>query len=140
LDALGQACGVKGSAASALVPRLAHLDIPFSEALTVFTDVSVANYTRLAVRSLPNTAALHPDSLGALVSLVYNRGASFQRTGDRYREMRGIHASVQAQDYAHIPAQIRGMKRIWAGDPNSAGLLKRRELEARLFEQGLAQS
>lgn len=139
LDTLSQACGVTGDSASALVQRLAHIDIPYEDAHAVFTKVSVIGYTRLTVRSLANTAALHPDSLGALVSLVYNRGASFQKDGERYREMRAIRADMQARAFAGIPAQIRSMKRIWIGEPHSAGLVKRRELEARLFEQGLAQ-
>lgn len=139
LDSLGQACGVTGASASALVQRLAHIDIPYGDAHAVFTDLTVTRYTRLTVRSLANTAALHPDSLGALVSLVYNRGASFELEGERYREMRAIRAAMQAQAFAQIPAQIRSMKRIWIGDPDSAGLVKRRELEALLFEHGLAQ-
>jgi hypothetical protein len=139
LDSLGQACGVTGDSAAALVQRLAHIDISYGDAHGVFTAVSVTRYTRLTVHSLANTAALNPDSLGALVSLVYNRGASFQKDGDRYREMRAIHADMQAQAFADIPAQIRSMKRIWIGEPDSAGLVKRRELEARLFELGLAQ-
>jgi hypothetical protein len=139
LNTLSQACGVTGDNASALLQRLAPVDIPYADAHAVFIDVSVTGYTRLTVRSLANTEALHPDSLGALVSLVYNRGASFERAGERYREMRAIRAAMQAQAFADIPAQIRSMKRIWTGEPHSAGLVKRRELEARLFEQGLAQ-
>ena len=101
--------------------------------------MSIAGYTQLTVASLANTDALHPDCLGALVSLVYNRGASFEREGERYREMRAIRAAMGAQAFSQIPAQIRGMKRIWADEAHSAGLLKRRELEALLFEHGLAQ-
>lgn len=136
---LGQACGVTGSSAAALLPRLRHVEIPYSDAYAVFTCVSIAGYTQLTVASLDNTTALHPDCLGALVSLVYNRGASFGREDERYREMRAIRAAMAARAFGEIPAQIRSMKRIWADEPHSAGLLKRRELEALLFEQGLAQ-
>jgi len=139
LAGLAQACGVTGSSAGALLPRLAHIDIPYVDAHAVFTGVSIAGYTQLTVASLANTDALHPDCLGALVSLVYNRGASFEREGERYREMRAIRAAMEAQTFSQIPAQIRGMKRIWADEAHSAGLLKRRELEALLFEHGLAQ-
>jgi GH24 family phage-related lysozyme (muramidase) len=31
------------------------------------------------------------------------------------------------------------MKRLWENDPDARGLVKRRELEAVLFEEGLAQ-
>jgi len=139
LAALAKACGVHGEPAAALVPGLQHIVIPYADAYAVFLDASLPVYTRATIRALPNAALLHPDSLGALVSLVYNRGASFDREGDRYAEMRAIGAAVAERRFADVPAQIRSMKRIWADEPYSAGLLKRRELEARLFEQGLAQ-
>lgn len=139
LAALAKACGVHGEPAAALVPGLQHIVIPYADAYAVFLDASLPVYTRATINALPNATLLHPDSLGALVSLVYNRGASFNREGDRYAEMRAIRAAVAERRSADVPAQIRNMKRIWADEPHSAGLLKRRELEARLFEQGLAQ-
>jgi hypothetical protein len=52
--------------------------------------------------------------------------------------MRAIAKHMAEQRFAAIPDEIRAMKRLWAGNPDMAGLLKRRELEAALFEQGLA--
>jgi GH24 family phage-related lysozyme (muramidase) len=75
-----------------------------------------------------------------LVSLAYNRGASFSAPGERFLEMRNIRQHMEAKAFALIPGEFRAMKRIWAGDPNLAGLLVRRDAEAALFERGLAMS
>jgi GH24 family phage-related lysozyme (muramidase) len=68
------------------------------------------------------------------VSLVFNRGASFSRPGDRFREMRAIKAHMAGEAFGKIPSELRSMKRLW---PDSSGLRRRREDEARLFEEGL---
>lgn len=62
---------------------------------------------------------------------------SFGAQGDRYTEMRAIAADVANGNLADIPTQIRSMKRLWANQPNLQGLVRRRELEALLFEEGL---
>jgi GH24 family phage-related lysozyme (muramidase) len=72
-----------------------------------------------------------------MVSLVYNRGASFRRSEDRYREMRAIHQHMVHERFDQVPSAIRGMQRLWENLPNMRGLVDRRELEARLFERGL---
>jgi hypothetical protein len=77
--------------------------------------------------------------MGMLVSLVYNRGTSMidsrNSPGNR-KEMRDIQAAVAAGRFAEVPAALRSMKRLW---PNLKGLRDRREHEALLFEQGLAE-
>jgi hypothetical protein len=134
---LSRACGVTGQAAAALVAPMAAVDIPFANAMAVFRDTSLRQTIARTVHALPNADKLHPDSLGALVSLVYNRGASFSLAGDRYAEMRQIRADVAASRFTLVPGRLRGMKRLWAHEPDSRGLLTRRELEAVLFEAGL---
>jgi GH24 family phage-related lysozyme (muramidase) len=84
--------------------------------------------------ALENTGELSPDSLGALVSLVYNRGTSFDAPGPRYLEMRKIKALMAAKQFEQIPDQIRAMKRLW---PTVPGLQRRRDAEADLFQSGL---
>jgi GH24 family phage-related lysozyme (muramidase) len=114
------------------------VSVPFSAASAVFQQTSVPRTTAETANALPGSDALSPDCMGALVSLVYNRGPSFSADGDRYTEMRAIKTDVMQKRFADIPAQLRSMKRLWAGDPNAAGLVRRRELEALLFEQGLS--
>jgi GH24 family phage-related lysozyme (muramidase) len=76
--------------------------------------------------------------MGALVSLVFNRGASLG-PDDKRKEMRNIAAHMQARNFDAIPAEIRAMKRIWEGKPKLRGLLVRRDKEAAFFEEGLKQ-
>jgi hypothetical protein len=136
-QALTPVCGLKGAAAQQALPSVKSVDVPFDAANTVFRNVTIPHTTAQVVHALPNATQLSPDSLGALVSLVYNRGASFTRPEDRYREMRAIAADVSNKNFADIPVQLRSMKRLWENDPKMAGLVRRRELEALLFEQGL---
>jgi GH24 family phage-related lysozyme (muramidase) len=136
---LAPACGKTGAAANQILPQLQAISVPFAVASSVFGQTDIPRYTARTLAALPSAAAnLTPDCLGALVSLVYNRGASFSLPGDRYVEMRAIHDDIQKQNLKDIPAQLRSMKRLWAGNPGLAGLVQRRELEAVLFEQGLA--
>ena len=133
-----RAAGLTGDNAQA---RLAELKpqilVPWEAAISEFNDVEAPRWVSKVKNYLPNTEMLHPDSLGAIVSLTYNRGPSFNNSGDRYAEMRAIKAAMIAKRFADIPAQFRSMKRIWAGNPSMRGLLNRREQEAKLFERGL---
>ncbi len=81
--------------------------------------------------------------LGAMVSLVYNRGTSI--TGARRHEMKIIHeilaefqtfdaaqrAACQNEYVRKIAVAIRRMKRLWE-DGSQNGLLIRRDAEADL--------
>jgi hypothetical protein len=138
IDLLAVACGVTGTAAAALLVQTHAVDIPFDNAMAVFRGVTLGQTASLTARALPNADRLHPDCFGALVSLVYNRGPSFGLQGDRYAEMRQIKEDMRAAQFAQVPGRIRAMKRLWQGRPELGGLVKRRELEAVLFEEGLA--
>jgi GH24 family phage-related lysozyme (muramidase) len=98
----------------------------------VFEDVTLPTWYLRALRIYPQAQALHGDCAAALVSLVFNRGASL--TGDRRREMANIQALLKTGNFKEIPSQFREMTRLW---PNSKGLRRRREEEADLFQSGL---
>src|SRR5262249_44705866 len=106
----------------------------WDEAISVHRNKVIPKWISVVEASLSNTNLLSADRLGALVSLTYNRGASFSSSGDRYREMRAIKADMQAKAFSEVPTQIRSMERLW---PTVAGLRIRREREAQLFEAGL---
>ncbi|EJL30803.1 hypothetical protein PMI01_03026 [Caulobacter sp. AP07] len=137
LARLESACEVTGPAAKALLPQLASLRIGWDAAYGQFTTTTLPRFVAETIGTLPNTNLLSDDSLGALVSLVYNRGASFKKTTDRYAEMRAIKLAMVRKEFAKIPDQLISMKRLWADDPDMKGLLLRRDLEAALFKQGL---
>jgi hypothetical protein len=137
IDALASAVGITGVRAQELAAQLHdEVDVPWDAAMTVFRKVTLPRYYAMCEQSLPNFERLSPDCRGALVSLVYNRGASFSKEGDRYREMRAIKHYMISREYAEIPGEIRSMKRLWIDD-GLGGLLARRDREAKLFEQGL---
>jgi len=136
ITALEGALGVTGTPASAVAKRLqSTVDVPWQGAIKVHREKVLPRWVGLVERSLSNTGMIGPDCLGALVSLTYNRGASFGKPGARYREMRNIKSHLASREFRAIPDEFRSMKRLW---PDLTGLQKRREREARLFEQGLA--
>lgn len=136
--ALSGVCGKTKAQARTARASVKTIVIPWGKADPQFRTRVLPRYISMTLARVPNAAALSDDSLGALVSLIYNRGASFRKQGDRYREMRAIYAHMTAQDFDKIPTEIRSMKRLWQNDPMLAGLVTRRELEARLFQDGLA--
>lgn len=137
LDLLSRACGVTGSAAKGHLAELQSIVIPFDDANRQFHNPMLKMYVAETINALPNASSLSKDCLGALVSLVYNRGPSFQAKGPRYAQMRAIRVHMVKGEVKLIPAEIRSMKDIWNGK-GLDGLIRRRELEAQMFEQGLA--
>lgn len=132
VNLLKSACGKKGAAAQAFLKQVANVDIPFDKAMQVFLKNDVPRWVGIVERALPNIKDPHitPNRLGALVSLTYNRGASFSKAGSRYTEMNNIRRHMAGRQFALIPDEFRSMKRLW---PNMAGLRTRREAEAVLF-------
>lgn len=142
IEMLKPACGVKEVAAQKLLPKFATLKIPYDVAYSQFRKEVLPNYVGETEDSLKNTKSLSPLSLGALVSLTYNRGAAYRvpeskDPSGRYAEMRQIRIHMAQQAFAKIPAEIRKMTRLWKDDPNARGVVIRRGLEAELFEAGL---
>lgn len=136
VDGLAKCCGLTGESAAQQVKGLRAHRVGWPESNTQF-DAYLPYVVGQTEDTYLNCADLRPDSFGALVSLIYNRGASLSRKSDSRREMREIYDLMLKRDFAAVPARIRHMKRIWKDDPRARGLLRRRELEALLFEQGL---
>lgn len=133
---LARCAGIHGLAARDKRAEVASVTVPYSAARQQFAERTLPRYQDLTEKALPNIEALPPDSYGALVSLVFNRGAGgFILPGPRYDEMRTIKQCMIDKNFAAIPAAIRSMKRLW---PTLPGLVTRRENEAKLFERGLA--
>jgi hypothetical protein len=136
VEALQDVAGITGSAASSHAHELHGIvTIPWDAAMAVFQNRDMPKWEGIVTRALPNTDKLKPDSFGALCSLAYNRGASFNKAGDRYAEMRAIRQLMALGKFNAIPAEFRSMKRLW---PNMVGLRNRRDHEANLFARGLS--
>lgn len=124
--------GRKGAAAQEVLPHVRHLIVPWAAAMAVFEAVTLPTWYMRTLRIWPQVVELPGDCAAALVSIVFNRGASL--TGDRRREMAEIQGLLRVGELKHIPDAIRSMQRLW---PDTAGLRRRRREEAELFEAGL---
>ena len=122
--------GKTGAAAQQARAAVADVVVPFAAAKEVFYTATLPRYARDTRKAYPGVEKLPPDAQGALLSLVYNRGASLGPKDSR-REMRAIRPLVEAQDLPGIAAQIRAMKRLW-DKAKLPGLHTRRDREAEL--------
>jgi len=111
--------------------RATGITVSWDHALEIFETLTWPKFTKLAEKTFPGLADLHPDAYGAIVSLVFNRGTSLR--GDSRQEMRVIKMLIPDKQYEKIAEQFRSMKRIWKGK-GLDGLLTRREAEASLIE------
>jgi hypothetical protein len=142
-ERLRETIGKSGSAARDCIRSLSDIVVPWPLAEAVYRNVDVPRTAAATAGILPHCDKLSADCFGVLVSLGYNRGLSYRRprtaddAKDRYKEMRAILSLMEKQEFALIPAQIRAMSRIWRGTEAEAGLSRRREAEAALFEVGL---
>ncbi len=135
LHAMISCAGITGTAAyRKMLAVKSAIVVPWSVALDVFLKRDMPQWIATIEHVLENTNLLGPTCRGVLVSLAYNRGASFHTPGDRCREMRAIAADMQGKNFKDIPNQFRSMARLW---PASSGVHKRRFREAALFEKGL---
>ncbi len=135
IEAIVEACGLKAQAAAAFVrAHGASVTITWDQAIAQFKGRELPQWIVKVQEALPNTGKLSPDSLGALVSLSYNRGCSYDLPGPRYAEMRAIKAHMTSESFAKITADILSMQRLW---PRGGDLWNRRAHEAALYQKGL---
>lgn len=140
---LSECCGVHSQRARTVLQSVARVDIPWPVANRQYQEQVQPRRIGETESVLRNCELLSPDSLGALVSLVYNRGAAgflvaeAKDPSGRFREMRNIRSLMEAKQFRDIPPQLLAMRRLWERTPGGEGLVLRRELEAQLFSLGL---
>jgi hypothetical protein len=135
LAALLDCVGAKGPQAKLVLPHdRMIIDIPWQAAMDVFMQTDIPEFTAKACRAINGADKLSPDCLGALVSLTYNRGVSFDNPDERHTEMRAIKRHIESGELDKVPGDFRAMKHLW---PDMKGLQTRREAEAKLWEGGL---
>lgn len=138
VERLLTAIGKKGDNARAIVHGLADITITKDKALDMAM-VLKQRYCQKVVDAYPQAINLPPDSAGAMLSLIYNRGPSLALPKpndpiDSRREMREIRDDFAHGNEIKIPSRLRSMKRLWS---NQRGLIRRREGEAQLIENEL---
>lgn len=138
ISTLNQARGITGRSAKQLATRFTRIKVTRPQSMEVFTRHTLPHEIEKTLATFPCVEKLPNDVLGALVSIVYNRGTSL--VGERRREMAEIKIIIlahaeglisTAKAIKGISAQITAMKRIWFGQ-GLKGLLLRRDAEARL--------
>jgi len=138
INRLTKSIGKTGTAAKNLAAQFADIRIKEAAADAVFVKATLPKFKQMTGKALPRMTTLHPDVQGALVSLVFNRGAAMQ--GDRRREMREVRDAVASTTLPmetklrSIAASILSMKRLW---PDTLGLRRRRDAEAKLVEEAI---
>ncbi|MCG7964461.1 MAG: peptidoglycan-binding protein [Candidatus Thiodiazotropha taylori] len=136
--------GKKGSKARAAELKRKGINIPFKNAWPAFTSHTLPRFYEQTALIYPSLDILPDFCRTALVSLVFNRGASL--TGSRRREMKNIQkilSNVNEQNLYNVETkivlqnvedEILSMKRLWS---SGSGLISRRQAEANLWRKGL---
>jgi hypothetical protein len=119
--------GKKRDEAKEYVAKLKNISFTWDEAIQVFELFTLPKFTKLTERVFPGVNDLAPDAQAAILSLVFNRGASIK--GPTRTEMAEIKRLIPSKDYEAISTQIKSMKRLWS---KGSGLLGRRDKEAAL--------
>jgi len=129
--------GLTGQAARRALPSVKAITIHADDAETVFANYTLPNEIATTLKAFQGSVNLPPDSLGALVSVVYNRGPGMD--GERRSEMRATRDAIKAgpAQWPEVVVQIAKMVRLWPGEPTASNLTGRRLAEAALFARGL---
>jgi hypothetical protein len=116
-----------------LKAKLAEVVIPLEAAMSVFAKRSLPDYLGRTRSIYPQVDSLPPARQTALVSLVYNRGASL--AGNDRIEMRAIAGLLASEQFDDVAAQFDAMTRLW-NPVTESGLIARRHSEATLWRSG----
>jgi len=122
--------GKTGLTAKAARNTVKDIVVPWEAAFAVFQSVTVPKFTKQTRSAFPGFDDLNANCQGALISLVFNRGAAMN--GDRRKEMRAIRDLVPGKDYEGIAGELKKMKRLWVGTTIENGMNRRRDAEAAL--------
>jgi hypothetical protein len=131
ISRLAGACGTRGSAD--LLASVSDVEVPLAHAFHVFLSRMLPEHVGKTRRAYPQLDGLAAARRTALISLVFNRGPSFD--GERRTEMRRIRQLLDMRDPEGVPAQLEAMTRLWH-PIEEAGVIARRRREATLWRSG----
>ncbi len=130
--------GLKGERAHQAARGLRDIRIPMDVSDQVFRSVTLPREEALTVKVFPGSDTLPPNAFGALVSLVYNRGALVDKS-DRRKEMLALAVLFRKgapYDLKEIASLVEAQKRLWPDVRTSDGdLHDRRIAEAKLIRE-----
>lgn len=129
--------GIRGPAAVDAIDemnRRVMMDITMEDSIWVFRWKTLPRHIGVTEAAFGNSWRLGPDCLGALVSLVWRRGARFMQGGNEFSEMAAIADAMHEGAFARVPDLLNVMARHYpAGSPSA----QRCRDEAELFADGL---
>lgn len=139
LDRLARTIGLTGSRAKQALSGVRDIKVKWEWAVMVFLSKNVPREVAATIKAFPQAKEkLRPNAFGALVSVVFNRGAKVDDS-PRRKEMLYIRDAIvnpaMGGEVLHgfVSRQIKSMGRLWRDDPNSDGdLVDRRKAEAAL--------
>jgi len=138
--------GLTGQAARKALASVKSIAIHGDDAEAVFVDYTLPSEITTTLKYFPGSEKLPPDSFGALVSLVYNRGPGVE--GERRTEMKAVRDALKAGsvsdearavEWPKVVVEIAKMVRLWPDKPTASNLSGRRLAEAALFALGPAE-
>lgn len=134
LALLQSTAGQKGAAGKEAAKRVKpFILISWADANRVFERNTLPRFSKLTGQTFPGIEKAHPHVQGAVLSVVFNRGASL--TGSSRKEMADIKVHVAKRQFSKISDDILAMRRLWIGK-GLDGLIKRRIAEAELARKG----
>ena len=112
VKALEKVCRLKGEDARTKVTlqSIRAVTVPLKSARQVFYSASLPNYAAKCLQAYPGVENLPADSQSAILSLVFNRGAS--KSGSRRREMNAITDLVANGDLDGIADHRAGPSKL----------------------------
>lgn len=131
IEKIKSVIGLKGENAKNNLKKVKNIELSWDDASEAFIKWTLPKFWKLSNDLWDGLDKLKEPAQIALVSIVFNRGASTK--GSTRVEMLNIKPLVLKKDYNAIANQIRSMKRLWQGKKLD-GLLKRREEEAKMVE------
>jgi hypothetical protein len=103
IDRLKTAIGVSGEAAHQRAAEFSDIKVTWDDAVEVFKNRTLPLYSQRTEDAFPGVDQLPANAQGALVSLVFNRGAGMD--GDRRKEIRAVRDAVAAGDLQESPTR-----------------------------------
>ncbi len=111
------------------------IEVRYKDAVKVFEETIQPRWEQSAYKVFPGLETMDPYTQAAVVSVVYNRGASMgKKKSLRRKHFMEIKEAVVQKDTKAIAAAIRKMKVEHTNPANKKGLHRRREAEADLIE------
>jgi hypothetical protein len=135
IDRLAAVSGTAGSAEK--VALVKDVEIPLLAAIRVFLGRMMPEHIGHTRQAFPVLDTLPAHRRTALISLVFNRGASLDPSDDRRREMRRIRDLLSTGELERIPEQFESMTRLW-NPATEQGVIDRRRREAQIWRDGFA--